>query len=54
MLYALVWMMLLNGEVDYYHIETFGAMEECQKERKEAEVMVTHSSQVLACLELSP
>ena len=38
--------------VDYYQLGTYGKAEECQMALKEAVVLVNHSSETLACLEV--
>ena len=53
MMWILVWMQLVaNQGVDYYQLGTFGKAEECQLALKEAVVLVNHSAETLACLEV--
>lgn len=55
MLYVLIFMQYLNGsEVKYYQIATFSTDAECKTEQKKAqETLVTHGSQIVACLEVN-
>jgi hypothetical protein len=53
MMWILVWMQLVTNQgVDYYQLGTYGKAEECQMALKEAVVLVNHSSETLACLEI--
>ena len=55
MLYVLVFMQYIGGsELKYYQIAVFPSDAECQAEQKKAqETLVTHGSQVVACLEVN-
>ena len=53
MMWILVWMQLVTGQgVDYYQLGTYGKEAECMLSLKEAVVLVNHSSETLACLEI--
>ena len=53
MMWILVWMQLVTNQgVDYYQLGTYGKIEECQLALKDAVVLVNHSSETLACLEI--
>ena len=54
MIYVLVFMQFLNTDnLRFYQIATFADFEECQKEKKKANVMIVHSSQKISCLEIT-
>ena len=53
MMWILVWMQLVTNQgVDYYQLGSYGKKEDCQLALKEAAVLVNHSSETLACLEV--
>ena len=53
MMWILVWMQLVTNQgVDYYQLGTYGKAGDCQLALKEAMVLVNHSSETLACLEI--
>ena len=53
MMWILVWMQLVTNQgVDYYQLGNYGKKEDCQLALKEAVVLVNHSSETLACLEV--
>jgi hypothetical protein len=42
----------MNGQLDYYQIgSTYSSLEECNKEKAEAKVLVTSRNSGLFCLE---
>lgn len=54
-MWALVWLQLLanDGGVNYYHLGTYGNKDVCDKELKNALILVESSNEGIACLELS-
>ena len=53
MIYVLVFLHFVNTDhLKYYQIKTFSDAEECQQEAKKAEIIVTHSSMTITCLEI--
>jgi hypothetical protein len=54
MIYVLVFLHFINTDrLKYYQIKTFSDKEQCEIEAKMAEIMVTHSSMAVKCLEIS-
>ena len=54
MIYVLVFLHFINTDrLKYYQIQTFSNKEECEIEAKKAEIIVTHSSMAVKCLEIS-
>ena len=53
MMYILIWMQLFSTQsVEYYQLGNYGKENECMLALKEAVVLVNHSSETLACLEI--
>jgi hypothetical protein len=44
--------LVTNQGIDYYQLGNYGKEAECQLALKEAVVLVNHSSETLACLEV--
>jgi len=54
MIYVLVFLHFVNTDhLKYYQISTFSDSQSCEQELKKADVMVTHSSMTLTCLEIN-
>jgi len=54
MIYILVFLHFVNTDhLKYYQIKTFSDYNECQAEKQKAEILVTHSSMKVECLEVS-
>ena len=54
MIYVLVFLHFVNTDnLKYYQLATFSDFEECQIEKKKANVLVTHNSMKVSCLELT-
>jgi len=52
-MWVLVWMQLISGQpVDYFQLAVYETITECEKNRKRAEIMVTHNGIAVACLEV--
>ena len=50
-MWVLVWMQLISGQpVDYFQLAVYETITECEKNRKRAEIMVTHNGIAVACL----
>ncbi len=53
MMWILVWMQLVTSQgVEHYQLGTFTKETDCQAALKEAVVLVSTSSEMLACLEV--
>jgi hypothetical protein len=54
MIYVLVFLHFVNTDnLKYYQIKTFSDKQECEIEAQKAELIVTHSSMTVTCLEIS-
>jgi hypothetical protein len=54
MMWALVWLELISGQsLEYYHIDSYTTYEQCEVQRKLAEVMVTHNGIGVVCLDVT-
>jgi hypothetical protein len=54
MIYVLVFLHFVNTDhLKYYQIGTFSDKEECQLEAEKAQIMVTHNSMKVSCLEIA-
>ena len=50
-MWVLIWIQLVSGQpVDYFQLAVYETIAECEKNRKRAEVMVTHNGIAVACL----
>ena len=55
MIYVLVFLHFVNTDnLKYYQIATFSDFEESQIEKKKANILVTHNSMKVSCLEIIP
>jgi hypothetical protein len=53
MVYILIFLHFIKtDDLKYFHIGTFPNMKECQEQKLKAEVMVTHNSMSVECLEV--
>jgi len=53
LMWVLVWMQLISGQpVDHFQLAVYETSVECEKNRKRAEIMVTHNGIAVACLEV--
>ena len=53
MMWILVWMQLVTSQgVEYYQLGTFTKETDCQEALKKAVILVSTSSEMLACLEV--
>jgi len=51
LMWVLVWMQLISGmPVDHFQLAVYENNVECEKNRKRAEIMVTHNGIAVACL----
>jgi len=52
-MWVLVWMQLISGQpVEHFQLAVYENGAECEKNRKRAEIMVTHNGIAVACLEV--
>jgi hypothetical protein len=55
MVYVLIFLHFVNTDnLKYYQIGSYGDLESCEIEKDKAQVMVTHSSMTLTCLNVNP
>jgi len=53
LMWVLVWMQLISGQpVEHFQLAVYETITECEKNRKRAEIMVTHNGIAVACLEV--
>ena len=53
MMWILVWMQLVTSQgVEHYQLDTFTKETDCQEALKKAVILVSTSSEMLACLEV--
>ena len=51
LMWVLVWMQLISGQpVEHFQLAVYENVAECEKNRKRAEIMVTHNGIAVACL----
>lgn len=54
MVYVLIFLHFVNTDhLKYYQIKTFSTLEECKAQAEEADIMVTHSSMTVTCLQIA-
>jgi len=50
-MWVLVWMQLISGQpVEHFQLAVYTNAADCEKNRKRAEIMVTHNGIAVACL----
>jgi hypothetical protein len=53
LMWVLVWMQLISGQpVEHFQLAVYTNAADCEKNRKRAEIMVTHNGVAVACLEV--
>jgi len=51
LMWVLVWMQLIIGmPLQYYQLDSFDSRTVCEQYRQRAEVLVTHTNMIVACL----
>ena len=51
LMWVLVWMQLISGQpVEHFQLAVYTNAADCEKNRKRAEIMVTHNGIAVACL----
>ena len=48
-MWILVWLSFIDGQFEYYHLESFGTEAHCNRAKVKAEVMVKNVGQAVAC-----
>lgn len=51
-MWVLIWLQLLNGNFNHYHVDSYSTEEACKKGKAEAKVLVTTNSSKLVCIKI--
>ena len=54
MVWVLIWFQVTNSQgIDYYQLDTYSKKEDCIAALDDAQVLVTHQGEAVACLEVN-
>ena len=54
MIWVLIWFQVTNSQgIDYYQLNTYSKKEDCIAALNDAQVLVTHQGEAVACLEVN-
>jgi len=51
-MWVLLWIQLLNGTFDHYHIGSYSSEEACKNNMSSAKVLVTSNKSKVVCIEI--
>ena len=51
-MWVLLWLQLLSGEFDHYHIGSYSSEEACKQAKADAKVLVTTTNNKVVCIKI--
>ena len=51
-MWVLLWLQLLNGAFDHYHVGSYSSEEVCKEAQKKAKVLVTAANSKVVCIKI--
>ena len=51
-MWVLLWLQLVSGNFDHYHVGTYTSEEVCKNAKAEAKVLVTNTSSKIVCIKI--
>ena len=51
-MWVLLWLQLVSGTFDHYHINSYSTEEACKQGLKEAKVLVTNTNNKVVCIKI--
>jgi hypothetical protein len=52
-MWVLLWLHILNGELEYFHIDSFKTESACNAQKANAQVLIKNKNSAVACLRVS-
>jgi len=52
-MWMLLWLHILNGELEYFHIDSFKTEAACNAQKANAQVLIKNKNSAVACLRVS-
>jgi hypothetical protein len=49
---VLLWLQLVSGNFDHYHVGSYSGEEACKTAQKEAKVLVTNNNSKVVCIKI--
>jgi len=51
-MWVLLWLQLLNGSFDHYHVGSYASEEACKAEKANAKVLISNSNSKVVCIKI--
>jgi hypothetical protein len=51
-MWVLLWLQLVSGTFDHYHVGSYSTEESCKKAKAEAKVLVTTTNSKVVCIKI--
>jgi len=51
-MWVLLWLQLVSGTFDHYHVGSYSSEEECKKNATKAKVLVTNQNSKVVCIKI--
>ena len=51
-MWVLLWLQLLNGNLDHYHIGSYSTEEQCKANYSKAKVLVKNNNSKIVCIKI--
>ena len=51
-MWVLLWLQVVSGSFDHYHVGSYSSEEACKEAQKEAKVLVTNQNSKVVCIEI--
>ena len=51
-MWVLLWLQVISGSFDHYHVGSYSSEEACKEAQKEAKVLVTNQNSKVVCIEI--
>ena len=52
MMWVLLWLQMVSGNFDHYHVGSYSSEEACKEAQKEAKVLVTNNNSKVVCIKI--
>ena len=52
MMWVLLWLQMVSGEFNHYHVGSYSSEEACKESQKEAKVLVTNQNSKVVCIKI--
>jgi len=51
-MWVLLWLQVVSGSFDHYHVGSYSSEEACKETQKEAKVLVTNQNSKVVCIKI--